>query len=194
MNIKKDDISKRRSQLSPAKQAILEKRLRGESDTTQIVIRQRSQQSPVPLSFAQQRLWFIQQLEPESSTYNEIVDIHLKGVLNLVALRKSINEIVRRHESLRTTFGLLEGQPVQVINSTLTVTLPVVNLSELPTALQASELKRLTTDIVKKPFDLASGPLLRGALLQTSQEEHLLLFAIHHIVCDGWSVQILPRN
>ncbi|MEH2106011.1 amino acid adenylation domain-containing protein [Nostoc sp.] len=193
MNIKKDDISKRRSQLSPAKQAILEKRLRGESDTPQIVIPQRSQQSPVPLSFAQQRLWLFQQLEPESSAYNELVNIHLKGVLNLVALRDSLNEIVKRHESLRTTFELWEGQPVQVINS-MTVALPVVNLSELPTALQSSEVEKLTIDIVKKPFDLASGPLLRGALLQTSEEEYVLLFVIHHIVCDGWSVQIFTQE
>ncbi|MEH2049416.1 condensation domain-containing protein, partial [Nostoc sp.] len=194
MNIKKDDISKRRSQLSPAKQAILEKRLRGESDTPQILIPQHSQQNPVPLSFAQQRLWLFQQLERESSTYNEIVDIHLKGVLNLVALRESINEIVRRHESLRTTFELWEGQPVQVINSTFTVALPVVNLSELPTVLQSSEVERLTADIIKKPFDLASAPLLRGALLQTSEEEYVLVLAIHHIVCDGWSVQIFTQE
>ncbi|MFW9261381.1 amino acid adenylation domain-containing protein [Nostoc sp. CALU 546] len=196
MNLKKDTISQRRSQLSPAKQAILEKRLRGESEsnTPQIVIPRRSQQSPVPLSFAQQRLWLFQQLEPQSFAYNELVTIHLEGVLNLVALNKSINEIVSRHESLRTTFELLEGQPVQVIHPTLTVALPVVNLSEQTAALQASEVERLTNDIIQKPFDLASDPLLRGMLLQTGEQEHLLLFSIHHIVCDGWSVQVLTQE
>lgn len=196
MSIKKDTISQRRSQLSPAKRAILEKRLRGESEshTPQIVIPRRSQQSPVPLSFAQQRLWLFQQLEPQSFAYNELVTIHLEGVLNLVALNKSINEIVSRHESLRTTFELLEGQPVQVIHPTLTVALPVVNLSEQTAALQASEVERLTNDIIQKPFDLASDSLLRGMLLQTGEQEHLLLFSIHHIVCDGWSVQVLTQE
>ncbi|MHC0066354.1 amino acid adenylation domain-containing protein [Nostoc sp. UIC 10890] len=196
MNIRKDTISQRRSQLSPAKRAILEKRLRGESEsnTPQIVIPRRSQQSPVALSFAQQRLWLFQQLEPQSVAYNELVTIHLEGVLNLVALNKSINEIVSRHESLRTTFELLEGQPVQVIHPTLTVALPVVSLSEQTAALQASEVERLTNDIIQKPFDLASGPLLQGMLLQTGEQEHLLLFSIHHIVCDGWSVQVLTQE
>ncbi|MBD2606568.1 AMP-binding protein, partial [Scytonema hofmannii FACHB-248] len=196
MDSKIDKIIKRRSNLSPAKQAILEKRLGGEhqSDSQQIVILRRSQQSPVPLSAPQQRLWFLQQLEPQSSVYNEFACIQLKGILNFAALEKSFNEIVKRHESLRTSFETLDEQPVQVIHPTLTVELPMVNLSDLPQALQDAEVERLTTEIAQKPFDLTSSPLLRVMLLQTGEQEHLLLLVIHHIVCDGWSIQVLNQE
>jgi amino acid adenylation domain-containing protein len=196
MDSKIDEIIKRRSNLSPAKQAILAKRLRGqhELDNQQIVIPRRTQQSSVPLSAAQQRLWFLQQLEPQSSVYNEFACIQLKGVLNFVALKESFNEIVRRHESLRTSFETLDEQPVQVIHSTLTVELPVVRLTNLPQALQDAEVERLTAEIAQKPFDLASIPLLRGMLLQISEQEHLLLLVIHHIACDGWSIQVLNQE
>ncbi|MEH1855163.1 MAG: amino acid adenylation domain-containing protein [Nostoc sp.] len=193
---KADEIIKRRSQLSPAKQAILEKRLRGEerSNTQKIVIPRRTQQSPAPLSLVQQGLWFFQQLESQSSVYNEFACIQLKGVLNLTVLEKSLNEIIRRHESLRTCFETLNEQPVQVIHPTLTVKLPVVNLSNLPQALQNAKVEQLTAEIAQKPFDLTSSPLLRVILLQISEQEHLLLLVIHHIICDGWSIQILNRE
>ncbi|MEH2072606.1 MAG: amino acid adenylation domain-containing protein [Nostoc sp.] len=196
MNNKADEIIKRRSQLSPAKQALLEKRLRGEEhpNTQKIVIPPRTQQSPAPLSLAQQGLWFFQQLESQSSVYNEFACIQLKGVLNLAALEKSLNEIIRRHESLRTCFEILNEQPVQVIHPTLTVKLPVVNLSNLPQALQNAEVEQLTAEIAQKPFDLAFSPLLRAMLLQIGEQEHLLLLVIHHIVCDGWSIQILNQE
>jgi amino acid adenylation domain-containing protein len=196
MDSKIDEIIKRRSNLSPAKQAILAKRLRGqhELDNQQIVIPRRTQQSSVPLSAAQQRLWFLQQLEPQSSVYNEFACIQLKGVLNFVALKESFNEIVKRHESLRTSFETLDEQPVQVIHPTLTVELPVVRLTNLPQVLQNAEVERLTAEITQKPFDLASIPLLRGMLLQISEQEHLLLLVIHHIACDGWSIQVLNQE
>ncbi|WP_414582651.1 amino acid adenylation domain-containing protein [Scytonema sp. PCC 10023] len=196
MDRKTDDIIKRRSKLSPAKQAILEKRLRGEHEpnTQQIVIPRRTQQSPAPLSAAQQRLWFLQQLEPQSSVYNEFACIRLKGILNLAALEKSFNEIVRRHESLRTSFETLDEQTVQVIHPRVSIELPVVNLSNLPQALQEAEVEQLSAEIARKPFDLASSSLLRGMLLQTGEQEHLLLLVIHHIVCDGWSIQVLNQE
>lgn len=193
---KADEIIKRRSKLSPAKQAILEKRLRGEErpNTQKIVIPRRTQQSPAPLSLVQQGLWFFQQLESQSSVYNEFACIQLKGVLNLTALEKSLNEIIRRHESLRTCFETLNEQPVQVIHATLTVKLPVVNLTNLPQALQNAKVEQLSAEIAQKPFDLTSSPLLRVILLQISEQEHLLLLVIHHIICDGWSIQILNRE
>ncbi|MEH2206140.1 MAG: amino acid adenylation domain-containing protein [Nostoc sp.] len=196
MDKTRDDIIKRRSKLSPEKQAILEKRLRGEHhlNTKQIAISRRTQQNLVPLSAGQQRLWFVQQLEPQSSVYNEFACIHLQGILNLAALEKSFNEIVKRHESLRTSFETLDEQPVQVIHHSLTLELPVVNLSNLTQALQDAEVERLTTEITQKPFDLASTPLLRGMLLQTGEQEHLFLLVIHHIVCDGWSIQVLNQE
>ncbi|WP_375476969.1 amino acid adenylation domain-containing protein [uncultured Nostoc sp.] len=196
MDSKTDDIIKRRSKLSPAKQAILEKRLQGESepDIQQIVIPRRTQKSPILLSAPQQRLWFLQQLEPQSSIYNEFACIQLKGVLNCAALEKSFNEIVKRHESLRTSFETLDNRPVQVIHPTLSVELQVVNLSNLPQALQEAEVEQLSAEIARKPFDLAFSPLLRVMLLQTSEQENLLLLVVHHIVCDGWSIQVLNQE
>ncbi len=196
MQSKTDEIIKRRSNLSPAKRAILEKRLRGEhqSDTKQIVIPRRTQQSPVPLSAPQQRLWFLQQLEPQSSVYNEFACIQLKGILNFAALEKSFNEIVKRHESLRTSFETLDEQPVQVIHPTLSIRLPVVNLSDLPQALQDAEIERLTAEIAHKSFDLTSTPLLRVKLLHTGEHKYILLLVLHHIICDGWSIQVLNKE
>ncbi|WP_138505868.1 non-ribosomal peptide synthetase [Nostoc sp. PA-18-2419] len=196
MNNKADEIVKRRSQLSPAKQALLEKRLRGEErpNSQKIVISPRAQQSPAPLSLTQQGLWFFQQLESQSSVYNEFACIQLKGILNLAALEKSLNEIIRRHESLRTCFEILNEQPVQVIHPTWTIELPVVNLSNLPQALQNAKVEQLTGEIAQKAFDLASSPLLRAMLLQIGEQEHLLLLVIHHIICDGWSIQILNQE
>ncbi len=196
MDNQTDKIIKRRSNLSAAKRAILEKRLRGkhQPDTQQIVIPRRTEQSLVPLSAPQQRLWFLQQLEPQSSVYNEFACIQLKGILNFAALEKSFNEIVKRHESLRTSFETLDEQPIQVIHPTLSIKLPVVNLSDLPQTLQNTEVERLTADIAQKPFDLTSTPLLRVMLLHTGEQEHLLLLVIHHIVCDGWSIQVLNKE
>jgi amino acid adenylation domain-containing protein/non-ribosomal peptide synthase protein (TIGR01720 family) len=197
MEGKNNEIIKRRSQLSPAKQAILEKRLRGENNSSnnqKIAIPRRTQQSPVALSPPQQRLWFLQQLEPQSSAYNEFACIQLKGTLNFAILEKSFNEIIKRHESLRTSFKTLDEQPVQVIHPIMTINLPVVNLGNLPQALQDAEVKRLTEEIAQKPFDLAYSPLLRVMLLQISEQEHLLLLVFHHIVCDGWSIQVLNQE
>ncbi|KYC36596.1 non-ribosomal peptide synthetase [Scytonema hofmannii PCC 7110] len=196
MDRKKDEISERRSKLSANKRAILEKRLRGEvSFRSQLeVISKRSQTSPAPLSFAQQRLWFLYQLDSSSPYYNELACVQLTGELKVVALEQCLNEIVRRHEALRTTFEIVEGQPAQVIHPTVSMVLPVVNLRELPEALREAKLEQLTTEIAQKPFDLTSGPLLRAMLLQTGVHEHLLLFAIHHIAVDGWSIGVLIRE
>ncbi|GAA6624125.1 condensation domain-containing protein [Scytonema sp. NUACC26] len=196
MDNKKDELLKRRSKLSSTQRELLEKRLRGEVDTISRleVIPKRSQTSPAPLSFAQQRLWFLHQLDPSNPNYNELASIQLTGVLNVVALEQSLNEIVRRHEVLRTTFETLEEQPVQVIHPTIIVALPVVNLCSWPQAMRQVEIERLTAEIAQKPFDLVSDLLLRAMLLQTGVQEYLLLFAIHHIVIDGWSVGVLIRE
>ncbi|QMS92037.1 amino acid adenylation domain-containing protein [Nostoc edaphicum CCNP1411] len=196
MDIKKDEILKRRSKLSLAQQELLKKRLRGEVDShSQLeVITKRSQISPAPLSFAQQRLWFLQQLDPDNPYYCELACVQLVGALNVDALERSLNEIVRRHEALRTTFEILEEQAIQVIHPTVTVTLQLVNLLSMPEADRHAEVERLTTEIAEKPFDLVTGPLLQVMLLQTGVEEYLLLFTIHHIAVDGWSIGVLIRE
>ncbi|MBH8554249.1 amino acid adenylation domain-containing protein [Nostocaceae cyanobacterium CENA357] len=158
---------------------------------TQIIPR-RTVTSPCPLSFAQQRLWFLYQLEPDSAFYNTPVALHLSGELDLIALERSINEIIRRHEVLRTTFVTVQGQPMQVIASSLTLPLVVVDLQAVPE--QQAKAWELATEEAQKPFDLATGPLLRTTVLRLSETENVLLFTIHHIVSDGWTIGILIRE
>jgi amino acid adenylation domain-containing protein len=155
---------------------------------------------PVPrnedltLSFAQQRLWFFDQLEPGLSAYNIPAAVRLKGPLNLAVLEQSLNEIVKRHESLRTTFGKVDGRPTQVITPILTIKLPVVDLGKLSASEQESEVRRLVTAEAQRPFDLSRGPLIRGTVLRLDDEEHVGLLTMHHIVSDGWSAGILIRE
>ncbi len=147
-----------------------------------------------PASFAQARLWFLDRLFPGNPFYNVSAALRLTGSLNKAALEQTFNEIVRRHEALRTTFRMLEGQLVQVIAPTLTIPLPVVDLRNLPATEQETEIRRLATEERSRPFDLSSEPLLRVMLLQLDSSEHILLLNIHHIICDGWSIGVLIRE
>ena len=155
---------------------------------------------PVPrngdlaLSFAQQRLWFFDQLEPGLSAYNIPAAVRFQGPLNLAALERSLNEIVKRHESLRTTFGKVDGRPTQVIAPTLTIKLPVVDLRKLPASEQEAEVRRLVTAEAQRAFDLSQGPLIRCTVLRLGDEEHVGLLTMHHIISDGWSTGILVRE
>lgn len=197
MNRNPEEILTRRSKLSPAKRALLEKRLRGKVEPNsrlEEVIPRRSSTTPAPLSFAQQRLWFLNQLDPDNPSYNEHGEMQLIGSLDVAALERSLNEIVRRHDALRTTFEVIEGQPLQVISPRLTFTLPVVNLCQLPEPEQKQEIQRLATEQSQQPFDLVRGSLLRWMLLQLGQQEYVLLFTVHHIVFDGWSIGVLFRE
>ena len=148
----------------------------------------------LPLSFAQQRLWFINQLEPGSSVYNFPAAVRLKGPLNVKALKQSLDELVKRHEALRTTFAIVDGRPVQVIAPLLTLTLPIVDLRELPESERESEVQRLARNEAQRPFDLAEGPLVRTTVLRLGDSEHVGLLTMHHIVSDGWSTGILIRE
>jgi amino acid adenylation domain-containing protein/non-ribosomal peptide synthase protein (TIGR01720 family) len=195
MYISGDDISRRRSKLSAAKQALLEKRLRGElGGSSQYLIPRRARKGPAPLSFTQQRLWFLDQLEPGSSAYNEFSAVRLAGMLNVTALEQSLNEMIRRHEILRTKFTTVNGRAVQVAASTSAMTLPVADLRALPEVEQEVEARRLATEEVQRPFNLAQGPLLRAVLLCLDKREHVLLLTMHHIVFDGWSRGILDQE
>ncbi|BDI19710.1 hypothetical protein ANSO36C_55120 [Nostoc cf. commune SO-36] len=193
MNNKKNDICIRRSQLSPAKQALLEKRLRGElkADNQQKFIPRRSQDNPVPLSFAQQRLWFLAQLEPDNPFYNVSAVASLKGKLNFKALQDSFQEIINRHEALRCNFKTIEDKPVAFIYPTKSLLLPVLDISELSINQQAAEVQKLASQEAQHPFDLSRDLLLRVKLLRLNPEEHILLFIMHHIVSDGWSIGVL---
>ncbi|BAZ48975.1 McnE protein [Nostoc sp. NIES-4103] len=141
----------------------------------------------LPLSFAQQRLWFIDQLEPGGYTYNIPFAYHLTGQLNITALEQSLNEIVRRHEALRTNFPSENGQPKQVITQDVILTLPVIDLRDYPETEREIQAQRITQSFSQQPFDLATDLLLRVQLLWLKETEYLLLVNMHHIVSDGWS-------
>ncbi len=145
-----------------------------------------------PVSFAQQRLLFLDQLEPGSPFYNVPLAISIKGKLDVTALENTFAEIVRRHEALRTTFSMDETGPVQVIAKSLTLEMPVVDLTSLPEP--ESEALRLAKSEAEQPFNLNKGPLVRARLLKTGAEAYVLLFTIHHIVSDGWSMGVLFRE
>lgn len=148
----------------------------------------------LPLSFAQQRLWFLDQLEENSANYNLPAAIRLKGQIQVAALNQAIQKIVVRHEVLRTTFSTVNGTPVQTIASRSNITLIEVDLLSVPKAEQATEVERLATEEANRSFNLETGPLLRIALLQLAQKEQVLLINMHHIISDGWSMGIFVRE
>src|SRR5687768_16177545 len=157
-------------------------------------IRRVERREEMVLSFAQQRLWFIEQLRPGTALYNSSEKIRLSGELNLEALEATLTEIVRRHEVLRTTFREVEGQPVQVIQPPEIVRLTVIDISDLPEPQRDEEARRRATAEAQEPFNLSTGPLLRVKLLRLAVDEYLLLHTMHHIVSDGWSMGVLMRE
>jgi amino acid adenylation domain-containing protein/non-ribosomal peptide synthase protein (TIGR01720 family) len=148
----------------------------------------------LPLSFAQERLWLIDRLQPGSAAYNLPVALRLYGELDLAALDTTFSELVRRHESLRTTFRAVDGEPVQEIHPPVPQALPRVDLADLSSERREGEVRRLAREEARRPFDLASGPLLRLTLLRLRGGEHVALVTQHHIVSDGWSMGVLVRE
>lgn len=148
----------------------------------------------LPLSFAQQRLWFLDQLDPGSFLYIVPRAIRMKGVLNVEALGRTLDAIVARHEVLRATFAAADGNPVQIIAPHLSVTLPVTDFSALSESEREAGTRRLMDEEERRPFDLARGPLVRAHLLRLVPDEHILLLTLHHIVSDGWSTSVLFRE
>ena len=146
---------------------------------------------PLPASFAQQRLWFLDQLEPGRASYNIPAAVRLQGRLDIPALERAFREIVRRHEVLRTRFESREGVPHQVIAPSLEIHLEVQDLSALGEEERKIEALRLVAAEASEPFDLSQGPLIRTGLLRLADEEHIVLVTVHHIVSDGWSIGIL---
>lgn len=141
-----------------------------------------------PLSFGQRQVWLHAQLAPDLPLYNEVVTIHKSGPLDVAALERAFNEIVRRHEAWRTTFPLADGQPVQMVHPATQFQLPVLDLRHLPEAERAPEALRIATAEALKPFDLARGPLLRPRLVRLSDSEHRLFVILHHLIFDGVTV------
>ncbi|BAZ08945.1 amino acid adenylation domain protein [Calothrix sp. NIES-4071] len=153
-----------------------------------------SYQREIPLSFPQEQLWFLSQLELDNPSYNELFALRFLGVLNIAALKQSLSKIVTRHAALRTNFTMVNGQPVQVIAESLTLTVPVIDLSHLPAYDKENEVQQLATEQAQKPFDLVSDPLIQATLLKLTETEHVFLLRTHHIVWDGWSLGIMWRE
>jgi amino acid adenylation domain-containing protein len=154
-----------------------------------------SREETLPLSFAQQRLWFLYQLEPDSPAYNVPVSVRLQGALDTTALEQSLNETLRRHEVLRTTFPMVAGEPVQVISPPAPLDLRATDLSWLPDEkARLDEARRLATVETEQLFDLTNGPLFRAKLLRLSEDDHVLVLTMHHIASDGWSMGILVNE
>ena len=147
-----------------------------------------------PVSFAQQRVWILEQLEPGRSVYNNLFAVSLTGPLNAPALEQSLNEIVRRHELLRTTFATSDGQPVQVIGPAKAERLAALDLSGLPEAEREARLRLISSEEAGRPFDLTRGPLFRVRLVKLGEQNHAALFMMHHIVSDAWSLGIFVQE
>ena len=151
----------------------------------------------LPLSFAQERLWFLSQLDPDNPAYNMPAAVHLAGRLDVAALTASFAEVRRRHEVLRTVFPPVKGLPAQRVlpaDTEVASALPVIDLSGLPAAEREAEQRRLALAEGRRPFDLARGPMLRTTVLRLAPAEHVLLVTMHHIASDGWTIGILVRE
>jgi amino acid adenylation domain-containing protein/non-ribosomal peptide synthase protein (TIGR01720 family) len=146
---------------------------------------------PLPLSFAQQRLWFLHEFDPDSDEYITPIAVTLQGELDIVALRAALTDLVARHESLRTTFESTDGQPSQLVHPASEVDLPVLDLSGLPPAERGRALRDVLAQESSAPFDLREGPLVRPRLIRLAADEHALTVMAHHIVTDGWSTSVL---
>ncbi|MDB9304092.1 amino acid adenylation domain-containing protein [Nodularia spumigena CS-591/12] len=193
------DLLKQLEKLSPEKRALVLQKLKQQQQTPHL--KPVSREKPLPLSFAQQRLWFIDQLEGENGVYNVPFFWQISGILNINALEKAILEIIQRHEILRTSFSVVNESPIQVIHTQPELKIEVLDWRQLPEKDQFSKAKHLAIAELQQPFNLSKAPLLRVKLIQLadacgeqSYQSHLLLLVIHHIVCDGWSMDIFRKE
>jgi amino acid adenylation domain-containing protein/non-ribosomal peptide synthase protein (TIGR01720 family) len=180
-------------ELSPRKRALLEAMLRrqGFSAAAEERIPRHPETGPAPLSFAQQRLWFLEQLEPGGTVYSMPFALALRGQLVVEGLRRSLEAVVHRHDVLRTTFPVVDGKAVQAVGAPAAFSLPVVDLGGLPSPMREAAGRRLAVAEARRGFDLALGPVIRATLLCLSSREHVLLLTLHHIAADGWSIDVL---
>ena len=187
-------LSDRISKLPPEKQALFKRMLKqkGLSDAQDGAIPRVKDSHSYPLSFAQQRLWFLEQMEPGNPFYNEpLLALRIKGVLDRNAIEETFNALVIRHESLRARFASVDGKPVQIIEPATSVPIVFHDLLSLPLALRESEITKLAQEEASRPFDLSHGSLFRVSLLKLAEHEHAVFLEMHHIITDGWSNSIL---
>jgi FkbM family methyltransferase len=183
------DLAMRRNEL-------VANRLRGKTDgsATSSAIRRRPFAGPAPLSLSQERIWFLDRLEPGSAVHNAPSALRLEGHLDDEALEKALSEIVRRHEALRTRFEIIDGQPMAITDVAQPVKVTVVNLSHIPDENRDEEIVRLAGEEARREFDLSASPLVRATLLRWAPTSQVLFLTLHHIVFDGWSKGVLIRE
>ena len=184
------DFSARLASLPAEKRALFEREIKQDIQPAKGMLR-RAHSGPCALSFAQQRLWFLDQLDPGSPAYNLSTAFRLPGSLDVAILKRSLNEIVRRHEALRTTIQFSDGEPLQIIARTLNLDVELIDLTGVSSAMREQEARRLTLSEAQRGFDLSRGPLLRATLLRLAESDHVLVLTMHHIVSDGWSLGVL---
>jgi hypothetical protein len=189
------DLMKRIADLSPEKQRLLLAQLNKKQGKTLQIQPQKRDTSLLPLSVGQERLWFLQQLDSNSTAYTMSLAMRVQGPFQLAALEQSVQKLLQRHEVLRTTFTEQEGRPFQVIApSSYTIRVPVIDLRELPFSVREQTLQQLVQQEANALFDLLHGPLLRVSVLRLDAQEQVLLLSMHHIISDGWSLGILVRE
>ncbi len=184
------DLAQKIAALSPEKRALFERKLReqGIDLAQEVILPQPRETNCFPLSFSQERLWFLDQLDGASPVYNIPSALRISGTLDVKAMQAALDQLIQRHEVLRTVFPARDSQPAQVILPHLDVDLPVIDLGEVPEPDREPEALRLARAEIDRPFDLAHGPLLRLSLYRLAPQSHLLLLVIHHIIADGWSM------
>ena len=183
--------------LTPAQRELLLLRMNRtnkQQHERQAIKRQSREGVPLPLSFAQSRLWFLDQFDPGSAAYNVPTAMRLSGPFDVAALEKAIGEILRRHEVLRTSFTVVDDEPAQVIAPAAPASVPVSDLSALAPEEREAEVRRRTEAEAQRPFNLGEVPLLRVEVLRLAADEHVVLLTMHHIASDGWSMNILLRE
>lgn len=187
------DITDRIGDLSPAKRELLTRRLaqKRQAQAAPQAIPRRTDQTMCPLSFSQERLWFLDRLLPNSSLYTMAGATRMSGPLDEQVVIQSFNAIIRRHAVLRTTFKAVDGQPVAVIAPEMQLTPQQIDLRSIPLDEREAVARRLMQAEVRQPFDLARGPLIRLMLVRLADEEYIGLLSMHHIVADGWSTKVL---
>jgi hypothetical protein len=191
-----NDITRRITTLSPRQRKLLWERLRqnGSHGSSALIPRRSRTENFFPLSFAQERLWVVEQLQPGNPAYIISAAAGFNLPVNVAVLEQSLNAIVQRHEILRTTFPARHGKPVQRIASSMMLTLPVVDLRHIPEPYRAEQASQLAAEQARRPFDLASGPLLRTRLLRLSEDRSVTLITLHHIIFDGWCTSLLVQE
>ncbi len=183
----------RKPKLSSERESLLSDRLRGEG-TSRAGIPKRSDETRAPLSFGQERLWFLHQIEPQSPAYNRPLGLRIKGAIDIKAMESSLNKIIMRHETLRSSVGTENGVPVLRIANDLQIQLPIRDLAQVSVDMREGDARRIAREESKLPFDLNEGPLIRATLIRLDIEDHVLLLVFHHMVFDGWSEHVLKSE